>query len=84
LVILRGIDSTLCGNAVRPPGAVLNAERFYIVAEFTKRRGGRCAGESGADNDNVVLTFVGRIDQLGVAAKLIPLLGERTFGNACV
>ena len=84
LVILRGIDPALGGDAVGAPGAVLNAKRFYIVPEFAKGRSGGGAGQAGSHDDDVVFPFVGGVDELGVAAEFVPLLRERTVGNSSV
>ena len=82
LVILGGIDPALGGNAVGAAWAVLNTERFDVVTELTKGGCRRGSSQTGADDDDVVFPFVGRIDKLGVAPKLIPFLGERSVGNA--
>ncbi len=52
LVVLGGVDAALGGDRVGAAGAVLVAERLHLVAELAERRGGRAAGEAGADHDD--------------------------------
>ena len=49
LVVLRGVDAALRGDAVRAPRAVLDAEVEDVVAQLAERRGRRRAGQAGAD-----------------------------------
>ena len=81
LVVLRGVDAALRGDAVRAPRAVLDAEAQDVVAELAERRGGRRAGQAGADDDDGVLAAVRRVDQLRLEAVTVPLLRERAAGN---
>ena len=77
LVVLRGVDAALRGDAVRAARAVLDAEAQDVVAELAERRGRRRAGQAGADDDDRVLALVGRVDQLHLELVPIPLLGDR-------
>ena len=77
LVVLRGVDAALRGDAVRAPRAVLDAEVDDVVAEFAERGGGRRAGQAGADHDDRVLPLVGRVDQLHLELVAVPLLRDR-------
>ena len=81
LVILRGVDAALRGDAVRAPGAVLDAEVQDVVAELAERcrRGG--AGQPGTDDDDRVLALVGRVDQLHLELVPVPLGGDRAGRN---
>ena len=74
LVVLGGVDAALGGDAVRAARAVLEAEAFDLVAQLGQRGGGRGAGQAGADDDDVELPLVGRVDQLQVELVLVPLL----------
>ena len=62
-IIFSGIDTALGGDTVCSPGAVLDAEGFDIIAQFSKGCSGRTAGQPGADNDDIILSFIGRIDK---------------------
>ena len=77
LVVLRGVDAALRGDAVRAARAVVDAEALDVVAQLAERRGGRRAGQAGADDDDRVLAAVGRVDQLRFEPVAVPLLGER-------
>ena len=81
LVVLRGVDAALRGDRVRATRAVGDAEDFDVVAEFAERRGGGSARESRADDDNIELALVVRIDDANVGLVIGPLFSERTFWN---
>ena len=78
LIILRGVDSALRGDAVGAPRTILKAETLDVVAKFGERSRGRSAGKSGADDDDVVLAFVGRIDQLHIESMPVPAILDRS------
>ncbi len=73
VIVLGGIDATLRGDGVCAARAVLIAEALDVVAEFPEAGGGSAAGKSGTDNDDVVLTLVGGIDELEI--ELVPVPG---------
>ena len=50
LVVLRGVDAALRGDAVGAARAVLDAEVEDVVAQLAERGGGRRAGQPGADD----------------------------------
>ena len=77
LVVLRGVDAALRGDAVRAARAVLDAEAQDVVAELAERRRRRRAGEAGADDDDGVLPAVRRVDQLRLEAVAVPLVRQR-------
>ena len=77
-VVLGRVDAALGGDRVRPPRRVLVAEAGDLVAGLTERRRRRGAGQAGADDDHRELAAVGRVDQLGVEAALVPALLDRT------
>ena len=83
LVILRGVDAALRGDGVRAPRRVVEDEALDVVAELAERRRGRRAGQSGADHDDVVLPLVGRIDQLVVRLRVVPLLRRAGREGSC-
>ena len=72
LVVLRGVDAALRGDAVRAARRVLEAEALHLVAELAERRRGRRAGEAGADDDDGVSPLVGRVDELHLELVLRP------------
>ena len=84
LVILRGVDAALGGDGVRAARAVLVAEAFHLVAQLGQRGGGRGARQAGADDDDLVLPPVGRVDQLRFELVLVPLFLDRAGGDVCV
>ena len=57
LIIFGGIDPALGGDAVGAARAVLEAERFYVVAQLGQGGRGRPARQPGADDDD--LEFAG-------------------------
>ena len=80
LVVLRRVDATLRGDAVRAPGRVVEEERLHLVAELAERGGGRRTGESGADDDDLEASPVVGGHQLHLEAVVVPLVGERAGG----
>jgi hypothetical protein len=82
LVVLRGVDAALRGDRVRAARRILEAEAGDVVAELGQRRCCRRSGEAGADDDDLVLALVGRVDQLEVELGLGPLLADGTGGRA--
>src|SRR5262249_35011922 len=72
LIVLRGVDSTLRRNAVGPARTVLKAEALDVVTELRKRCGSGRAGQTRSDNNNVVLSLVGRVHQLQFEAVTVP------------
>ena len=52
LVVLGGVDAALRGDRVRAARAVLEAEGLDVVAQLGQGRGGRRAGQAGADDDH--------------------------------
>jgi len=71
-IVLGGVDAALGCDRVGAAGAVLVTEGLDLVTEFTEGRRGSATGETGADAENFVFTFVGRIDQLRLEAMTIP------------
>src|SRR5690606_12358025 len=77
-VVLGGVDAALGGDGVGAPGRVLVAERLDVVAELAERRGGRAAGQAGADDDDGELALVCRVHQAGAELALLPPLLDGT------
>ena len=80
-VVLRGVNPALRGDAMSAAGTVLKAEAFYVVTKLSQR--GCCgrARESGADDDDIELPLVRRVDQLQLELVLVPLLRQRSGGD---
>ncbi len=81
LVVFSGVDAALRRNGVRAAGRVVVGKGLYVVAQLGQRGGGRSAGQAGAYHNDVVLPLVGGVHKLHVELVLLPLLGERAFGN---
>src|SRR5262249_15560098 len=62
LVVLGGVDPALCGDGVSAARGILKTERLNVIAQFGQGSGGAAAGESGADDQDLVFALVGRID----------------------
>ena len=84
LVVLGRVDAALRGDRVRAPRRVVEREDLDVVAELAERRGGRRAGEAGADDDDVELPLVRRVDELDVELVVVPLLLDRPVGDVRV
>ena len=85
LVVLRGVDAALRGDRVRAARRVLEAEARDVVAELGERRGRGAAGEAGADDDDLVLALVRRVDQLHLELRaFVHFCSIGPDGNACV
>ena len=84
LIVLGRVDAALRRDAVRAPGAVLNAEVEDVVAELPERGRRRGAREARADDEDRVLALVGRVDQLHLELVPVPLFRNRAGRNVCV
>ncbi len=80
-VVLRRVDPTLRGDAVRAPRRVVEREERHVVAELAERCGGRRAGEPAAHHDDLVAALVGRVHQLHVELVLLPLALDGPVGD---
>ena len=78
LVVFGGVDPALSRNAVSTPGAVLNTEVFYVIAEFAEGCRGRTAGKTGSYHNDIIFSFIGRIDKLKFKTVLIPFFRKGT------
>ena len=80
LVVLGGVDAALGGDRVRATRGVLVAEGLHDVAGLAQRRGGRGAGEAGADHDDREPAPVGRVGDPGLELAGVPPLVDRAAG----
>jgi hypothetical protein len=71
-IVLGRVDAALCGHAVGAARAVLIGVALDVVALLAQRSCRRRAGQPGADDDDIELAPVRRIDQLHVEARLVP------------
>ena len=60
LVVLRRVDATLRGDAVRTTRAILVTEGLYVVAHLGERRRGRTTGKARTHHDHIDAALVGR------------------------
>src|SRR5437867_5922811 len=81
LVVLRRVDAALRRDRVRPPGSGLEAEARDGIPELGERRRRGRPREPGADDDDVVLDLVRRVDEPDLGAVALPFVGERAGGN---
>ena len=72
LIILRRVDPTLSGDAVRSTGTVLITEAAHVVAEFSKSGRSGSTGQAGADDNDLVLALVSGVDEFEVEFVLGP------------
>ena len=83
-VVLRRVDAALSSDRVGTTGGVVEGEDLHVVAELGERGGGRRTGKTGADDDDLELSLVGRVDQLHVELVVVPLVLDGTFRDLCV
>ncbi len=83
-VVLGGIDSALRGDAVGPPGRILEAEALHVVAELAQRGGRGGAGQPAAHDQHGVFPLVRGVHQLHLEAMLVPLALDGARGNSGV
>ena len=79
LVVLCGIDASLCGDGVCTTGRVLNAEVEYFETHFAQRGGCAGSGQARAHHDDVKTALVGGVYQFLMSFVVGPLLGYRSF-----
>ncbi len=84
LIIFGGVDATLGGDRVGAAGRILEAEALDVVAQLAAGCGSRCAGESGANDDEIVATLVGWVNELHFEAGVVPGFLNGSGGNFCV
>ena len=81
LVILCRVDAALRRDGVRPSRAVLETKCLHLVAKLGQRRRGRRPGQPRADDNDLELPLVRRVDQLHVETMFVPLLRQRAGWN---
>ena len=63
LIIFCGIDSALCGDAMRAARAVLITKTFHSVSQFAEGGRGRTAGQAAADDDDLEFAAIIRANE---------------------
>src|SRR5690606_32525959 len=81
VVVLGGVDASLGGDGVGPPGGVVEGEDLDVVAQLAEAGGGGSAGESGADHDDLETALVVGVDEADGELVVVPLVRQRTVGN---
>ncbi len=81
LVVLSGIDTTLCSDRVCTTRAVLDAEIKDIESKFCERCGSRSAGETGTHYDNVQAALISGVNQFLMVLVVGPLEFQGSFRN---
>ena len=81
LVVLRGVDTALCGDGVRAARRVGDAENLDVVSELAQGGGCGCSAEARTDDDHLEFPLVVRRDDPDFGLALRPFLGERPFRN---
>ena len=82
-VVLRRVDAALGGDRVGAARRVVEGERLDLVAELGERRRGRRAGEAGADDEDLELALVVRVDQLRVGDVADPTCRRGAHPGPC-
>src|SRR5690606_18527359 len=75
LILCRG-DSALGGYGVGPARTDSVTKRFRMVAELSRRRGGRRTGQAGAHHNDGIFSLIGRVNQLQVELMFRPFFGQ--------
>src|SRR5262249_9094306 len=79
LVVLRGVDAALRGDAVRAARRVVEREELDVVTELTEGRGCGRPGAAAADDGGRGAALVRGVDELDVELVLVPLLRDRAL-----
>ena len=77
LIVLCGVDAALGSNGVRASRRVVERKRVDLVTKLGKRCGSGCTCKAGANHDDLELSLVVRVYQLGVCLVVVPLVGKR-------
>ena len=81
LVVLGSIDTALSSDGVSATRRVLNAEVEYVETHLAESGGSRSASETSANDNDVELTLVGRVNKFLVGFVVSPLLRQGTLRN---
>ena len=73
LIIFCSIYTTLCGNAMCTTRRILEAKRFYIVAQLCQSSSSRCTSQASTYNYNINISFISRIYKFAGTFILAPL-----------
>src|SRR5512133_3988521 len=81
-IVVSSIDTALRCDGVSTTRGILIAEGLDVITKFSQRSSSSAAGQAGSNDNDIVLAFVGGIDQFQVKAGFIPGLfnwSGRTF-----
>ncbi len=81
LIVLGGVDATLCGNGVGAARRILNAQVDDIEAHLAERSGGTGSGQTRSNHNHVELQLVLGVNQTLVSLIFLPFLRHWTCGN---
>ena len=81
LIVLRSIDTTLCGDGVRTARGVADAENLDIVAQFAEGSSCGCATQTGTDHDDLKFSLVVRTHQTDFRLAPGPFAFKRSSRN---
>jgi hypothetical protein len=73
-VVLRCIDTSLRGYAVRTAGTIMKAEAMHAITQFGKGCGGGGSGQAGTYDYYIQLSLVGRVYQLNAETVIAPFV----------
>ena len=79
LIVLCGVNTTLCGDRVRTAWRVLDAEVEDVEAHLAECGGSRCTSQTRTDNNDVQFQFILWVNQALVSLVVGPLLSHRSF-----
>ncbi len=82
LVVLCSVDTSLRSDRVCTARRVLNAEIDDVEAHLAKRSGCRGTSQTRTNDDDVELTFVGRVYKFLMSLIVGPFFGQRAFRNS--
>ena len=77
LIVLCGVNAALGRNGVCASWRVVERKRVNLITQFGKRCGSGCTCKAGANHDDLELSLVVRVYQLGICLVVIPLVGKR-------
>ena len=81
LIILSGVDTSLCCDAMRAAWAVMERKALDVIPQFAEGSSCSSAGETGADHDHIEAEFVVGGHEGDCGFILFPFGGDRAGRN---